>query len=329
MLVGTNAPQRLSAIHFWHLDIKKDDIWLESLDYIDTDFTIGSHPDIKAVGLKLHPIHLTDCCIIFNNSDLGHAISVAYVLVSIDMTSLDMITNKREVLQNSNPELKSFDGGSGIYGSDEMRPLRDFRTGMMRYLGWIDRDNISSEDVDRYDDDANTRHYYLQRQDGSIACNMRLTKVDDVEGSLSVGMLKADVAMYDDAVSALDEIKLERPDTQFYDLTRLFPDMRQSPEKVSRAMLELFVEAMHDTAPEDVPGSEDVAWFFATTPQMKRKLDRLGIGYREVARGVFPNDEHDTHFCVIWPAEATEKAKQSDAIADAIARTAILRGHNR
>lgn len=220
---------------------------------------------------------------------------------------------------------KSFRGGGGIYES--FTGLQDLRTDFVRSMDWPLDGDI---DIDRYDNDPTTTHFYREDADGGILSTMRLSQVAHLDEMMSLQMLAANPGMQQQASQALAELYQQNPDTKLYDLTRLVirDDIRGF--QAAELMLSMFVRAMEQTAPLEGGHSEDVIWAFALMSSVSRALNRIGISCRTIASGeATEGDGYQTEFCYIRPHEATKKALTSSLSVDELARRAILRGHAR
>lgn len=221
-------------------------------------------------------------------------------------------------------EARSFRGGEGVYES--LPSLQDIRTAFVDKMDWpLDEGSI---DIDRYDADPRTTEFYCEDEAGDALITMRLTKIDQLGDMMSLEMLDSRPDMQEAAWRALTDLRLERPETKLYDLTRLIPRDDVRGLLAATLMLEMFVLAMEQTAPRDKERSQDVVWAFAVTNGMRRALDRIGIQSTVITSGwVSDKDKQTTDFCYIRPYEATTKALQSSLSTDELARRAILRGH--
>lgn len=192
------------------------------------------------------------------------------------------------------------------------------RLTFVKAMRWFPDD--FDDDRDRYDTHLGTYHFtkYSVDQTGerSVIATMRLTNVEDIEGSLSYAML-ADNPGFQDAVR---ERQNSVEDGKVWDLTRLVFSMdgKQSTESITESMVELFGMAVEASTGREYE-ADKVYWIFTTTPWIKKFLDANGIQNEVLAQGMLPNsddDEENTLFCKVDVYGAVESLRTSDSHQD-------------
>lgn len=217
--------------------------------------------------------------------------------------------------------------GDDDQGGDLSELLR-LRESFVSKMGWLPEGVVEG---DEYDESPLTSHFFCRDGGGAIASTMRLTDVDpqDVGGMLSVRMLDTNREMQSEVMEALDQLALQDPYIQPYDLTRLVLKEGVGRSEAEALMLRMFVEAMNQTAPEHgLDHPESVVWMFATTSNLRRALKRIGVSCEPLATGrVSPGDTYDTDFCYIRPRQATELALSASGRRYKNAKAAIALGY--
>lgn len=203
-------------------------------------------------------------------------------------------------------------------------------------MGWL---AAQQSDDDAYDGHADTI-YCVRFFDGaerdparSIGGGIRLTPVGAVEDSLTWHMLArtpgAQRAVAFDRRMLLDELddKAAACRGGLWDMTRLVSPLDGSiskPEAI-QAIYELLGMSMYAT---EAAGDADPAWFFLTTPTIKRLIEMSGIPCETLYAGrVSATDETDSYLCVARPLSAYARIADSDNLTHRRASKHVLAGY--
>lgn len=196
------------------------------------------------------------------------------------------------------PANDTFEIRQGLPPDDALEARLEF----VRAMKWL----AEEDDSDRYDGIPETYHF-TKRTGEEVLATMRLTRVANIQESLSYGML-ADNEAFQAAVAARQDAV---SDGQLWDFTRLcFPtDGSQSSATIESGMVELFGMGEYiskSQATED----EKIYWIFTTTPWMMRFFDDHGIECEQLGRGRLANADgtpETTLFCKVDVRDAVEK----------------------
>lgn len=212
-----------------------------------------------------------------------------------------------------------------------LKDILDMRAEYVYARGWFDK--ADRDDRDRYDTDGALTYHIVCRNlpndlegEGSALAAMRLTKVDDIDSSLSFSMLPSDADYRDTVKTEFDKrlASAQRP-VQLWDLTRLVDSPDPAAKgKLLPAMLSMFGAGLRLTGDDT---ETDPWWLFATTHKMKTLLDRCHIEVGVLAE--MPKDRQGkaSYFCLVRPVDAMEKLSKSPDEMARLAYSHVSAGH--
>jgi hypothetical protein len=155
----------------------------------------------------------------------------------------------------------------------------------------------SDEEMDIYDGDSITAQLVTYGENGELLFGMRLTPINKILNSLSWDMVK-DSTIHEQATEDAEKIQ-----DQLWDLTRLVPGPDVPLSERANVIRKLFYDGLQYCKAQ---GDADPVWFFALDKAMNAWIRRQGVKISLLGQAQIGNDEVETLFGFIRPAQISE-----------------------
>lgn len=185
--------------------------------------------------------------------------------------------------------VEAFYGNTNQALLDELLPIRE--NFVIDKMHWRDFDHKEGDPYDFTPDTLQLALRVGQNGEAKILSSLRLTKVPRFDAALSLGMVKQQETMHDEALVAAEAYNLDATAARgnLYDLTRLVSNIDETDDisQVLGSFMELFGVAagtLRNMAPTKFD-QEDIKWIFVVTDTIKGVLEAQGVEMTRLTDG--------------------------------------------